>query len=93
MTVEILDLISLDIYRPQQCLLERNYNRKFPVGLHKQAGTNSSIKYQIVLLEAFLVHSKGVLPALIEEPNKKIEVVRKLAREFETELIPFNDFL
>ncbi len=48
-------------------------------------------KCQIVLLEPFLVYPSGNFLELTEELNKKIEVVRKLAREFETKLIPLND--
>lgn len=49
------------------------------------------LKCQIVLLEPFLVHPNGNLLGLTEELNKKIEVVRELARKFETTLIPLND--
>ena len=48
-------------------------------------------KCQIVLLEPFLVYPSGNFLELTEELNKKIEVVRKLAREFETKLIPLKD--
>jgi acyl-CoA thioesterase I len=48
-------------------------------------------KCQIVLLEPFLVHSNGNFLELKEELNKKIEIVRELAREFETKLVPLND--
>ena len=46
---------------------------------------------KIILLEPFLVHSNGSFLKLNEELNKKIEVIRKLSREFETKLIPLND--
>jgi lysophospholipase L1-like esterase len=49
------------------------------------------LKCQIVLLEPFLVHSSRNFLELTEVLNKKIEVVRKLAHEFETKLIPLND--
>jgi len=49
------------------------------------------LKCPIVLLEPFLVYSNGNFLELEEELNKKIEVVRELAREFETNLIPLND--
>jgi lysophospholipase L1-like esterase len=48
-------------------------------------------KCQIVLLEPFLVHSSGNFLELADELNKKIEVVRELAREFDATLIPLND--
>lgn len=49
------------------------------------------LKCQIVLLEPFLVSSHGNFRDLTQDLNKKIEVVRKLAQEFETTLIPLND--
>ena len=49
------------------------------------------LKCQIVLLEPFLVSSHGNFRELSKDLNKKIEVVRKLALEFETTLIPLND--
>ncbi len=49
------------------------------------------LKCPIVLLEPFLVSSNGNFLELEEELNKKIEVVRELAREFEIKLIPLND--
>lgn len=49
------------------------------------------LKCQIVLLEPFLLRSNGNFLKLTEELNKKIEVVREIAREFETKLIPLND--
>lgn len=49
------------------------------------------LKCQIVLLEPFLVDSKGNFLKLRRELNKKIEVIRELSREFETKLIPLND--
>jgi acyl-CoA thioesterase-1 len=48
------------------------------------------LKCQIVLLEPFFVHASGDFLEEAEELNKKIEVVRKLANEFETKLIPLN---
>jgi lysophospholipase L1-like esterase len=51
----------------------------------------SQLKSQIVLLEPFLVLSSGDLLELTEELDKKIEVVKKLAIEFEAKLIPLND--
>ncbi len=49
------------------------------------------LKCQIVLLEPFLVHSHQDFLEATEELNKKIEIVRELAQEFETKLIPLND--
>ncbi len=46
---------------------------------------------QIVLLEPFLVQSKGDFAELSEELDKKIAVVRGLAQEFKAKLIPLND--
>jgi lysophospholipase L1-like esterase len=49
------------------------------------------LKCQIVLMEPFLLPSHGNFHKLTKELNKRIEVVRKLAIEFETKLIPLND--
>ena len=46
---------------------------------------------QIVLLEPFLLNSTRSFLELTEELNKKIEVVREIAREFEIKLVPLND--
>ena len=51
----------------------------------------SQLKSQIVLLEPFLIHSSGDLLEQTEKLDKKIEVVKKLAIEFEAKLIPLND--
>ena len=48
-------------------------------------------KSQIVLMEPFLVHSNGDLIELTKELDTKIDVVRKLAQEFEAKLIPMNE--
>ena len=48
------------------------------------------LKCQMILLEPFLVPSKGDFLEETEELKKKIEVVRKLANEFETKLIPLS---
>ena len=48
------------------------------------------LKCQIVLLEPFFVPFSGEFLEEAEELNKKIEVVRKLANEFETKLIPLS---
>jgi acyl-CoA thioesterase I len=45
------------------------------------------LKCQIVLLEPFLVYAKD---NFLEELHKKIDIVRKLAHEFDTKLIPLN---
>jgi lysophospholipase L1-like esterase len=42
-------------------------------------------------MEPFLVHSNGDLIELAEELDTKIDVVRKLAHEFEAKLIPMNE--
>lgn len=49
------------------------------------------LKSQIVLLEPFLIYSSGDLLELKEELYKKIEVVNKLAHEFDAKLIPLNE--
>jgi acyl-CoA thioesterase I len=49
------------------------------------------LRCQTVLLEPFLLNSTRNFLELNEELNKKIEVVREIAREFETKLIPLND--
>ncbi len=49
-----------------------------------------SLKCQIVLMEPFLVPSSGDFLEEAEDLKKKIEVVRKLANEFETKLIPLS---
>jgi acyl-CoA thioesterase I len=51
----------------------------------------SKMKSQIVLLEPFLVHYSSDLPELTKELDKKLEVLKKLAIEFEAKLIPLND--
>jgi len=49
------------------------------------------LKSQIVLIEPFLVKSQGDFLEQTKELNKKIEVVKELAREFDAKLIPLND--
>ena len=49
------------------------------------------LKCQIVLLEPFILPSIRNFPKLSEELNKKIDIIRKLANEFEIKLIPLND--
>jgi acyl-CoA thioesterase I len=51
----------------------------------------SQMKSQIVLLEPFLVHSSRDLLELAQKLREKIEVVKKLAVEFDAKLIPLND--
>ncbi len=49
------------------------------------------LKCQIVLLEPFLVQSYKNYFELAKELNEKVEVVRKLAHNFDAKLIPLND--
>ena len=48
------------------------------------------LKCQIVLLEPFLLPCHGNFRKLTQDLNRKIEVVRKLAVEFDALLIPLN---
>lgn len=49
------------------------------------------LKCQIVLLEPFLLPLVEDFLELTKELNKKIEVIRKIANEFEIKVIPLND--
>ena len=49
------------------------------------------LKCQIVLLEPFLVQSYKNYFELAKELNNKVEVVRKIAHNFDAKLIPLND--
>jgi lysophospholipase L1-like esterase len=50
----------------------------------------SELDAQVILLEPFLLHVPDDRHAWREDVNPKIDVVRKLAVEFETELIPLD---
>jgi acyl-CoA thioesterase-1 len=52
--------------------------------------TQSVLDPQIILLEPFLLHVKEEQLKWREDLNPKIEVVRKLSREFKTLLIPLD---
>jgi len=71
--------------------LESHFNKELSGGYRSILEQTRQLKCQIVLLEPFLLPSSGNFLELTEELNKKIEVVRKLANEFETKLIPLND--